>query len=171
MRQPALRVRPHPVSRLWGGAASYVLLPHPGLLSFVPRQADRGMGRNLHFLVTEGGADEAGVFHLVPRIDDSRLEEIFAREVLAFLVRRELLSPEWAECLLSWRHTGFSVHSQVSRLTICLPKSFAETGHFQGGVKLPPRRFADPLRGATPPPSNSPGGCASFLILIMLRNA
>jgi len=34
--------------------------------------------------------------------------------------------------------------------------TISETGYFQGVVKLPPRRFADPLRGATPPPSNSP---------------
>jgi hypothetical protein len=33
--------------------------------------------------VTEGGVDEAGVFHKIPRIDDSRLAEIFAREALA----------------------------------------------------------------------------------------
>jgi len=46
-------------------------------------------------------------------MDDSRLAEIFAREVLSFLVGRELLSPDWAECLLSWRHTGFNVHSLV----------------------------------------------------------
>ena len=41
----------------------------------------------------------------------------FAREVLGFLVGRELLSPEWAERLLSWRHTGFSVHSRVRAKT------------------------------------------------------
>jgi hypothetical protein len=52
---------------------------------------------HLHFLVTEGGVDEACVFHKITRIDDSRLAEIFAREVLAMLVRKELLSPEWAE--------------------------------------------------------------------------
>jgi hypothetical protein len=46
---------------------------------------------HLHFLVTEGGADEEGVFHKIPRIDDSRLAEIFAREVLSMLVRKELL--------------------------------------------------------------------------------
>jgi len=63
--------------------------------------------------VPEGGVDEAGVFHKIPRIDDSRLAELFAREVLADLVRKELLSPEWAERLLSWRHTGFNVHSRV----------------------------------------------------------
>jgi len=72
---------------------------------------------HLHFLVTEGGADSGGVFHKIPRIDDSRLEEIFSREVLADLVRKELLSPEWAKRILSWRHTGFSVHSLVRATT------------------------------------------------------
>jgi hypothetical protein len=57
---------------------------------------------HLHFLVTEGGVDEASVFHQVSSFDDSRLTEIFAREVLYFLVRKELLSPEWADRLLSW---------------------------------------------------------------------
>jgi len=46
-----------------------------------------------------------------------RLAEIFGREVLADLVRKELLSPEWAERLLSWRHTGFNVHSRVRART------------------------------------------------------
>jgi len=45
------------------------------------------------------------------------LAEIFAREVLDFLVRNELLSPEWAERLLSWRHTGFNVYSRVRAKT------------------------------------------------------
>ena len=57
--------------------------------------------------------DEAGVFHKLPGIDDARLAEIFAREVLAFLVGRGLLGSEWAERILSWRHTGFNVHSRV----------------------------------------------------------
>jgi ribosomal protein S27E len=73
---------------------------------------------HLHFLVTEGGMDGAGVFHKIPRIDDSRLEEIFSREVLAMLVRKELLSPEWAERILSWPHSGFSVHSLVRAKTM-----------------------------------------------------
>ena len=72
---------------------------------------------HLHFLVTEGGTDEAGVFYLIPRLDDSRLAEIFAREVLSFLVGRELLSPEWAERILSWPHTGFNVHCLVRTKT------------------------------------------------------
>jgi len=30
---------PYPLSGLWGGAVRYVLLPHPGILPIVPRQA------------------------------------------------------------------------------------------------------------------------------------
>jgi hypothetical protein len=42
---------------------------------------------------------QAGVFHKIPRIDDVRLAEIFAREVLEFLVRKELFRPTAG----SWR--------------------------------------------------------------------
>jgi hypothetical protein len=68
-------------------------------------------------LVTEGGTDAAGVFHKVSSFDDGRITEVFSREVLRFLVGKELLSPEWAERLLTWRHTGFSVHSRVRAKT------------------------------------------------------
>jgi hypothetical protein len=72
---------------------------------------------HLHYLVTEGGVDERGAFHKVSSFDDGHISEVFSREVLRFLIGRELLSPEWAERLLSWRHTGFSVHSRVRAKT------------------------------------------------------
>jgi hypothetical protein len=90
----------------------------PGVIAAIQTFGDRiNFHPHLHFLVTEGGVDEAGAFHKITLIDDSRLAELFAREVLAFLVGKELLSPEWAERLLSWRHTGFSVHSLVRAKT------------------------------------------------------
>ena len=90
----------------------------PGIIAAIQTFGDRiNLHPHLHFLVTEGGVDAAGVFHEIPRIDDSRLAEIFAREVLGFLVRKELLSPEWGERILSWRHTGFNVHSLVRTKT------------------------------------------------------
>ena len=90
----------------------------PGLIAAIQTFGDRiNPHPHLHFLVTEGGVDNAGLFHKIPRIDDSRLAEIFAREVLSDLVRKELLSPEWAERILSWRHTGFNVHSRVRAKT------------------------------------------------------
>ena len=86
----------------------------PGVIAAIQTFGDRiNFHPHLHYLVTEGGVDKAGLFHKIPRIDDTRLEEIFAREVLANLVRKELLSPEWAERIISWRHTGFNVHSRV----------------------------------------------------------
>jgi hypothetical protein len=72
---------------------------------------------HLHLLVTEGGVDRAGIFHRIPHLDDARLAEIFAREVLRLLVSNGLLSPEWAGRILSWRHTGFNVHSRVRART------------------------------------------------------
>jgi Putative transposase. len=54
-----------------------------------------------------------GVFREIARIDDVRLSELFAREVLAILAAKGLLSSERAERLLAWRHSGFNVHSLV----------------------------------------------------------
>jgi hypothetical protein len=89
-----------------------------GVVAVIQTFGDRiNFHPHLHFLVTEGGMDEAGVFQRISSFDDARLAEVFAREVLGFLVGRELLSPEWAERLLSWRHTGFSVHSRVRAKT------------------------------------------------------
>jgi hypothetical protein len=40
-------------------------------------------------------------------------EELFRHKVLSLLRRRGLLSEERIELLLSWRHSGFSVHNRV----------------------------------------------------------
>ncbi|MCX6563039.1 MAG: transposase zinc-binding domain-containing protein, partial [Candidatus Aminicenantes bacterium] len=50
------------------------------------------------------------------RCPDCR-EERLVREVLRLLVGKELLSPEWADRILSWPHTGFNVHSRVRAKT------------------------------------------------------
>jgi hypothetical protein len=90
----------------------------PGIIAAIQTFGDKvNFHRYLHFLVAEGGVDEAGVFHKISRIDDSRLSELFAIEVLGELVHKELLSPEWAERILSWRHTGFNVHNRVRTKT------------------------------------------------------
>ena len=48
---------------------------------------------HLHFLVTEGGVDGAGVLRRVPRIDDLRLAEISAR-AMAFPAMRKYNSSQ-----------------------------------------------------------------------------
>jgi hypothetical protein len=88
----------------------------PGVAAVIRTFGDRiNFHPHLHFLVTEGGVDEAGVFQRMSSFDDARLSEVFAREVLGFLVGREMLA--WAERLPTWRHTGYSVHSRVRAKT------------------------------------------------------
>jgi len=107
----------HSLTRYFEVLAGSELMP--GLIAAIQTFGNRmNPHPHLHFLVTEGGVDKAGLFHKIPRLDDSRLAELFAREVLGFLVHKKLLSPEWAERLLSWRHTGFSVHSRVRAKTM-----------------------------------------------------
>jgi hypothetical protein len=53
---------------------------------------------------------------------ESRFEKEYGHfrtvvEVLRLLVGKGLFSPEWAERILSWRHTGFNVHSRVRART------------------------------------------------------
>jgi hypothetical protein len=50
----------------------------------------------------------------------------FARQVQDDLVRKELLSPEWAERILSWQHTGFNVHSLVRARTMVEAERFGK---------------------------------------------
>jgi ribosomal protein S27E len=90
----------------------------PGIIAAVQTFGDRiNFHPHLHLLVTEGGVDRTGTFHRIPRLDDARLADVFAREVLRLLINRGLLSPEWGERILSWRHTGFNVHSRVRART------------------------------------------------------
>jgi hypothetical protein len=118
----------------------------PGVIVAIQTFGDRiNLHPHLHFLVTEGGVDEAGLFHKIPRFDDSRLAQLFAREVLADLVGRELLSYEWAERILAWRHTGFSVHSKVRA------KTRKEAEHKlltieEDEAKIPRRGWAEMIR-------------------------
>ena len=58
----------------------------PGIISSIQTFGDRiNLHPHLHFLVTEGGVDNDGIYHKIDRLDDSRLAELFCRAVLAFL--------------------------------------------------------------------------------------
>ena len=77
-----------PIVKRWSSVISTTSAGSWGIFAAIQTFGDRiNLHVHLHFLVAEGGVDEAGVFHKIPRIDDSRLAEIFAREVLAMLVR------------------------------------------------------------------------------------
>lgn len=71
----------------------------------------------IHCLVTEGGEDGEGTFHRIAEFRDSLLAEFFKREVFSLLLGEELISLEIVKKIASWRHSGFSVHSQVRSST------------------------------------------------------
>ncbi len=56
----------------------------------------------------ESGSRSAGLY-----VDPKAAERLFRHKVLRFLRREDLLSQERLELLLSWRHSGFSVHNDV----------------------------------------------------------
>ena len=61
--------------------------------------------------MADGLFDPQGGFHPLPEeIVLWPLEEMFRRRVIAFLVDQELLPRDRAEMLLSWQHSGFSLH-------------------------------------------------------------
>ena len=51
------------------------------------------------------------------RFNDDLIRTIFTREAFSFLLRRDLINLELVRKLLSWRHTGFNVNSQVRTST------------------------------------------------------
>jgi hypothetical protein len=50
----------------------------------------------------------------VPFVDPEAAEKIFRHKVMSFLMEEGLLSEERARILLSWRRSGFSVHTAVT---------------------------------------------------------
>lgn len=68
---------------------------------------------HFHWLVLEGGFDEEGVFVSIPLSGLQQMTEVFRRRVIWLLVRKELLSGEFARNLLSWNNSGFSIDNSV----------------------------------------------------------
>ena len=72
-----------------------------------------------HLIVTDGVLGSDGTFTPLPihrNRDLAMLVEHFRREVLALLRRRDLLSEDDVETMLSWPHSGFAVHNDVKIL-------------------------------------------------------
>jgi Putative transposase len=66
---------------------------------------------HVHALVTDGLLAEGGRFFPLPDLDPKVLSEAFRRLVLDRLHEAGRLSDRFKESLLSWVHSGFSVHA------------------------------------------------------------
>jgi len=68
---------------------------------------------HVHLLVTDGVFDRGGTFARFAFFDTGLIERLFRAEVLRLLIGKGLISQEVVDNLLSWQHSGFSVHGEV----------------------------------------------------------
>ncbi len=68
---------------------------------------------HVHALVSRGGWSVDREWVPVAFVDERSAELLFRHKVIRLLQDEGLLSEERTELLLSWRHTGFSVHNRV----------------------------------------------------------
>ena len=86
----------------------------PGIIAVIQSFGSRvNLHPHLHFLVSAGGTDKDGRFHKVSSINDALLCRFFTREVFSLLLGKQLINRDFVKKILSWRHSGFNVHSKV----------------------------------------------------------
>ena len=86
----------------------------PGMVAVVQTAGDMANWQpHLHAMVSRGGWTRGGQWVPVPFVDERAAELLFRHKVMRLLQGEGLLSEERTELLLSWRHTGFSVHNRV----------------------------------------------------------
>ena len=67
---------------------------------------------HVHTILTDGVMTREGRFLPLPHWTPEVIEEVFRRLVVSRLVRAERLSEEFAEVLLGWERSGFSVYGE-----------------------------------------------------------
>jgi hypothetical protein len=72
---------------------------------------------HIHAIVSDGLFRETGTFYVMPDVDLKPLEDIFRASVFKMLKGEGKINDDIINKLMSWRHSGFSVHngSRVAR--------------------------------------------------------
>jgi len=87
----------------------------PGMIAVVQTFGDDlSWHPHVHALVTRGGWNRAGQWVGVPFVDGEAAALVLRHRVFSLLRGEGLLSEERIRLLLSWRHSGFSVHTAVT---------------------------------------------------------
>ena len=87
----------------------------PGMVAVVQTFGDQlNLHPHVHTLVTRGGWTASGEWVPVPYVDPSSAEQLFRHKVIRLLQRAGLLDEDRTRLLLSWPHSGFSVHNFVT---------------------------------------------------------
>jgi len=86
----------------------------PGMVAVVQTAGDLANWHpHVHALVSRGGWSQGREWIPVAFVDEHAAELLFRHKVIKLLQGVGLLSEERTELLVSWRHTGFSVHNRV----------------------------------------------------------
>jgi ribosomal protein S27E len=86
----------------------------PGMVAVVQTAGDLANWHpHVHALVSRGGWTRDWEWVPVAYVDEHAAELLFRHKVMRLLQDVGLLTEERTELLLSWRHTGFSVHNRV----------------------------------------------------------
>jgi len=64
-------------------------------------------------LILEGGFDSAGRFYHLPICDAPRLAQCLPQRAVGLFLKLGLIAQPFAETLLCWKHSGFSVDNSV----------------------------------------------------------
>jgi hypothetical protein len=88
---------------------------HPGMVAMSQTFGDQlNPHPHVHALVTRGGWTGSGEWVPVPYVSSSAAEQLFRHKVIRLLQRAGLLDEDRTRLLLSWHHSGFSVHNAVT---------------------------------------------------------
>jgi hypothetical protein len=68
---------------------------------------------HFHALIPEGGFDSTGQFYHLPIHHPARLAECLRQRTIGLFLKLGLITQPFAENLLCWRHSGFSVDNSV----------------------------------------------------------
>jgi len=86
----------------------------PGMVAVVQTAGDLANWHpHVHALVSRGGWTRDWRWVPLAYVDEHAAELLFRHKVMRLLQEVGLLTEERTELLLSWRHTGFSVHNRV----------------------------------------------------------
>ncbi|MQY56966.1 hypothetical protein GH140_02070, partial [bacterium] len=66
-----------------------------------------------HGIVLEGGFDEEGNFVFIPFGNLDKMSEYFRRMIIKFFLDKKLINERFAQNLLTWRHSGFSINNEI----------------------------------------------------------
>ena len=97
--------------------AAAVEEPHarPGMVAVIQSfGASLKWNPHIHAIVTRGVFLRNGSWQPIPYVDTHTAELVFRHKVLRLLRDRELITQERIDLLLSWRHSGFSVHNHTT---------------------------------------------------------